>query len=139
MPMPLEYQRATDDFRKFLSDAQEIAFLGSPHQTYTMVQGVFQAFRKRLSIKDCVLFANALPVVLRALFIDDWDIDEPKLPFEDIETMTKDAQSLRAPHNFAPDTAIKDVARALRKNLDNTKFDEALSKLPVEAQKFWAG
>ena len=33
-----------------------------------MVQGVLQAFRRRLDIKEAIGFANVLPPVLRALF-----------------------------------------------------------------------
>lgn len=43
-----------------------------------------------------------------------WDTDEPIRPFESREAMTREAQSLRREHNFAPDTAIRDVAVALR-------------------------
>ncbi len=137
MPMPMEYQRATDHFRKFLRDAQENSDLGSPHQTYTMVQGVLQTFRRRLNIRESIHFANTLPAVLRALFIADWDIDEPRRLFEDLATMTKEVQSIRASHNFAPETAIKDVARALRQNLDEAVFDQVLTKLPNGAVQFW--
>lgn len=76
MPMPMDYQRATDHFREFMKDAREESFLGSPHQTYTMVQGVLQTFRRRLEIKDAIRFAGVLPAVLRALFVADWDVDE---------------------------------------------------------------
>ena len=137
MPMPIEYQRATDHFRKFIQEAQESADLGSPHQTYTMVQGVFQTFRRRLSIKEAILFAGVLPAVLRAIFVADWDVDEPKVPFADVAAMTKEVQSLRSDHNFAPDTAIQDVARALRQNIDEDAFKCVLEKLPKGAALFW--
>ena len=81
MPVPSEYQRATDHFYKFLVDARETSGLTSTHQTYTMVQGVLQAFRRRLSVKDAIMFAGVLPPVLRAIFVTDWDVDEPRLPF----------------------------------------------------------
>lgn len=137
MPMPVEYQRATDHFLKFMREAQEYADLGSSHQTYTMVQGVFQTFRRRLTIKEAILFAGVLPAVLRAVFVADWDIDEPKREFEDLNIMTKEVQALRADHNFAPDTAIKNVAQALRQNVDIMKFNEVIAKLPEGAKEFW--
>lgn len=34
-----------------------------------MVQGVLQTFRRRLDVKEAVLFANVLPPMLRALFV----------------------------------------------------------------------
>jgi uncharacterized protein (DUF2267 family) len=58
MPVPAEYSRAADHFYEFLVDVRDTAELGSTHQAYTMVQGVLQAFRRRLDIKDAILFAR---------------------------------------------------------------------------------
>lgn len=137
MPLPNEYQRATDDFYKFLTDARDLASLGSTHQAYTMVQGVLQTFRRRLEIKDAIRFANTLPAVLRALFVADWDVDEPQRLFEGLAVMTIEVQQLRGDHNFAPDTAIHNVATALRKHLDEESFDKVLATLPDGAVEFW--
>jgi uncharacterized protein (DUF2267 family) len=76
-------------------------------------------------------------VGLRALFVVDWDVDESRRPFEDHETMTKEVRSLRADHNFSPETAIHDVARALRKNIDERALDRVLANLPEGAVEFW--
>ena len=137
MPIPAEYQRAADDFYKFLLDARDIAELGSTHQTYTMVQGVLQTFRRRLDVKETILFAGILPPVLRAIFVTDWNINERKRPFEDRATMMKEVQSLRNTHNFSPDNAIRIVAKALRNNIDEAALDEVLAKLPKGAVEFW--
>jgi uncharacterized protein (DUF2267 family) len=137
MPVPAEYPRAADQFYEFLVDVRDTSELVSTHQAYTMVQGVLQAFRRRLDIKDAIHFADILPVGLRALFVADWDTDEPRRPFEDRTIMTKEAQALRAEHNFAPDTAIGDVASALRRHVDEAAFNRVLAKLPEGATEFW--
>jgi uncharacterized protein (DUF2267 family) len=137
MPVPSEYQRASQDFYKFLEDAKETSGLTTTHQVYTMVQGVLQVFRRRLDIKDAIIFANVLPPVLRAIFVSEWDVDESKRPFEDYAVMTKEVRSLRADHNFAPETSIHDVAVALRRNVDEEALDSILAKLPDGAVQFW--
>ena len=137
MPIPSEYQRATDHFYKFLQDVRDMSDLGSTHQAYTMVQGVLQTFRRRLDVKDAILFAGVLPAVLRAIFVVDWDIDEPRRPFEDHAVMTKEVRTLRADHNFAPATAIRDVAIVLRRNVDEAAFDRVIAMLPEGAVRFW--
>jgi uncharacterized protein (DUF2267 family) len=137
MPVPSEYQRATDDFYKLLIDARDAAGLTTTSQAYTMVQGVFQTFRRRLQLEQAIQFLSLLPVGARALFVTDWDVDEPKLPFEDRAVMTKEVQALRSEHNFAPETAIRDVARALRRNVDETAFERMLDTLPDRAREFW--
>mgnify|MGYP001333918005 CR=1 FL=1 len=52
--------------------------------------------------------------------------------------MTREVQALRQDHNFSPDTAIRDVAAALRKNVDGTAFERALAALPEGASEFWS-
>jgi len=137
MPVPPQYQRATDDFFAFLSEARDQAGLVTTNQAYTMVQGVLQTFRRRLSLPDAIRFVGVLPAVVRALFVADWDPDEPQLPFGDREAMTREVQALRSNHNFAPDTAIRDVAAALRKHVDTATFDAMLASLPADAAEFW--
>ncbi|MEM8672848.1 MAG: DUF2267 domain-containing protein [Cyanobacteria bacterium P01_G01_bin.67] len=137
MPVPLEYERASDQFYDYLVDARDTAGLWSTHATYTMTQGVFQTFRRRLSTKDAIAFANVLPICLRALFVTDWNTNEPIKPFEDRKVMTKEVKLLRSEHNFSTDTAIHDVASALRRHVDEEEFDRLLAQLPKGAVEFW--
>lgn len=137
MPIPSEYQRASIDFEKFLLDAREASGLTTTNQTYTMVQGVLQTFRRRLTLPEAIRFAGVLPPVLRALFVAGWDTHEPRRSFGDCAEMVQEVQSLRADHNFAPDTAIQAVAIALRKNIDEAKLDDLLSTLSPGAYNFW--
>jgi len=102
-----------------------------------MAQGVLQVFRRRLEMSEAIRFLSVLPVGLRALFVADWDIQEPKRPFEDRAVMTKEAQSLRPLHNFAPETAIHDVVIALRRNVDEAALDRILATFPRGATQFW--
>lgn len=137
MPVPGEYQRASEDFYRYLVDARETAGLWSTHVTYTMTQGVLQTFRRRLSTAEAIAFANVLPVCLRALFVTDWDLHEPRQPFTDRATMTSEVKALREAHNFSTETAIRDVAVALRRHVDEAAFDRVLAKLPAGAVEFW--
>ena len=137
MPVPSEYQRATDDFYKLLTDARDVAGLTTTNQAYTMVQGVLQVFRRRLEVNEAIRFLSVLPVGARALFVAVWDVEEPKRPFEDRAVMTKEVQSLRPEHNFVPESAIRDVATALRRNLDEAGFERVLGTLPIGAAQFW--
>lgn len=137
MPMPDEYQRAGPIFESFLEDARVVLDLTTRNQTYTTVQGVLLAFRRRLTVAEGLRFANELPAVLRALFVKDWDVEAPPVPFSICEEMTNEVQALRRHHNFSPANAIEGVARALRANVDEKAFDAMLGTLPEGAVAFW--
>ncbi len=138
MPMPSEYAHASVDFEKFLVAALDTSGLTTRNQVYTMTQGVFQAFRRRLDLESAIRFANVLPPVLRAIFVADWNTKEPIVPFSDRASMTREAQALRVDHNFSPDTCIRDVALALRRSIDVDALNQVLSSLPEGAAEFWS-
>ncbi|MGD9540464.1 DUF2267 domain-containing protein [Methylocystis sp.] len=137
MPIPMDIQHATEEFEAFLADARDRSGLTTRNQTYTMAQGVLLAFRRRLSIADAIRFADVLPPVLRAIFIADWDPEEPQASFDDRASMIRDVQALRRDHNFSPETCIDDVAAALRARVDESAFDRVMASLPAGAAEFW--
>jgi uncharacterized protein (DUF2267 family) len=87
------------EFTQFLNDAREAAGLTSTNAAYTMAQGVLLTFRRRLDVKQGLRCANTLPAVLRAVFVADWDIDEPRRQFDGQAAMTIEVQALRPNHN----------------------------------------
>lgn len=138
MTIPMEFQHASEDFEALLRDAWAISGLSTRNQTYTMVQAVLLTFRCRLSVIEAIRFANILPPVLRALFVTDWDPEEPQREFRDPADLIDEVLSLRRDHNFSPETAIRDVATALRQHVDETALDDLLRRMPQGAAQFWA-
>jgi len=138
MPYPREYQRASDDFAAFLDDLKRVAMYGSPHPAYTTTQAVFQVFRRRISLQDGVRFAAALPAGLRALFVADWDPDEPRVSFDTVDRMTAEARQLRVGHNFVDDDSIAQVSRVLWRHVDPSRLASVLSAMPDDARAFWS-
>jgi uncharacterized protein (DUF2267 family) len=134
----MELQHASEEFERFLADARDISGLTTRNQTYTMVQGVLQTFRRRLSLKDAIQFAGVLPPILRAIFVSDWITDEPQHSFGDHAMMTREVQALRKDHNFSPASCIHDVATALRRHVDEVELNRVLASLPPGAEEFWS-
>ena len=82
-------------------------------------------------------FAQSLPAVLRAIFIEDWTLSDPTTPFPDRETLTREVQAIREAHNFSTPNAIAEVALALRHAMKAEDRGFMLQKLPPEARDFW--
>ena len=139
MTVPAQYVHASADFERFLVDLRDVANLTTTNQAYTVAEGVLLAFRRRLDVNGVARFASVLPPVLRAIFVAEWDPDEPERSFDDDDdVMTKEVQSLRPLHNYASETSIRDVAVALRKHVDEPAFDRVLAGLPQGAERFWS-
>jgi uncharacterized protein (DUF2267 family) len=136
MTWPLEYQRASHDFERFMVVARDAAGLVTTNQAWTMVQAVLLAFRKRLTVPQAIEFANILPPLLRAMFLDDWHPSGEPAPFGSEEDLIAEVRSLRARHNFSPDNAMEAVATALRASIDEAVLNRVLAKLPQQAAWF---
>ncbi len=138
MPVPMEYRVASQDFDRFLAEVAEATGLATRNQAYTTTQAVLQAFRRRLDLAQAIAFAQVLPAMLRALFVMDWDPQEPRVKGWDRAAMTKEVKQLRIDHNFSPDSAIENVAHVLRGHVYAAAFARCLATLPPEARAFWA-
>ena len=137
MPMPWTYAHASREWQAFLADAREAMGLDSDNTTYTAVQGVLQAFRRRLTAQQAVDFAQVLPAVLRALFVADWRLADP-LPPGTRADWTAEAQALRPHHNLTPENCVAATALALRKAVLRADLDRVLATLPPFAEDFWS-
>lgn len=137
MPMPWAYRHATKDFRGFLDDLKARADLKSDNAAYTVVDAVFQVFRKRLTPEQGLVFASVLPAVLSAIFVRGWIPKREPAAFGKLADMNGEARAVRPDHNLTPENAIEIVAWCLWRHVNHREFDIALSKLPPEARAFW--
>lgn len=137
MPLPWTYRHATREWQAFLADARSEMDLVSDNSTYTAVQGVLQAFRRRLTAQQAVDFAQILPSVLRAIFVADWQI-APPLPPGTRADWTAEAMALRPDHNLTPDNCVAATAIALRKCVLRRDLEMVLGTLPPFATDFWS-
>ena len=138
MPMPPEYRFATRDYDAFIETLRERLGTHSRNVAYTTAQAVLVVFRRRLTVAQGLAFAEVLPAVLRAIFVSGWDVSDQPAPFADRAALTAEVLAVRQAHNFAPESAIEDVAWALRKHVDQQAFDRMLDDLPEDARSFWS-
>ena len=137
MPMPWTYRHASKEWRAFLDDVKERMSLESDNMAYTAVDAVLQVFRRRLNAQEGLEFASVLPTVLRAIFVHNWDVTEPRAEFYDREKLVSEVKAVRVNHNLTPDNAIEATAWAVRRTTNRRDFERVLAKLPAEARDFW--
>jgi uncharacterized protein (DUF2267 family) len=136
MTVPIDFKTATADFDKFLLDARETCGLATTNQVWGVLVGTFDVFRRRLTPDQNLLFARALPPLLRAAFIEAWHPGTP-VPFADRATLNREVQAYHADHQFASDNAISEMASVVWRHADPAKLQRALDELPTEAAAFW--
>ncbi|MEL6588123.1 MAG: DUF2267 domain-containing protein [Pseudomonadota bacterium] len=135
--MPWTYRHASKEWQAFLEDVKERMALTSDNMAYTAVDAVFQVFRRRLTAEEGLVFAAVLPSVLRAIFVDGWDVRGAPDPFVDRAALIAEVKRVRVNHNLTPDTAIEATAWAVRRCTNPRDFERVLQKMPEGAQAFW--
>lgn len=138
MTMPMEYVQASKDFEAFMEDFMALADLPTHHRAYHSIRAVLHVFRSHLTTTDSLKFANILPPILRAIFVEDWRPSDDPHPFPARADLFHEIKAIRRDHNLAPETVISDAAKALRMHIDNRELDRVLLDLPIEARSFWA-
>jgi uncharacterized protein (DUF2267 family) len=136
MTVPIDFKTATSDFDKFLLDARETCGLTTTNQVWGVLLGVFDVFRRRLTPDETLLFAKALPPLLRAALIETWHPTEP-IPFVEREALNREVQAYHADHQFASEHAIDEIASVVWRHVDQPRLQRALDHLPAQAAAFW--
>ncbi len=138
MTVPPDFVHASRDLERFLLEARETLSHATTHQTWYSVLGVFVTFRARLSVPQAIAFSQALPPILSAMFLYEWDPEAEPKPFAPRAELAREAQAFRFEHSFLPESAIEDTATALWRHVDRRAFERMLARLPPEARAFWA-
>lgn len=139
MTVPQEYLRASEDFDELILDVRDTCMLPTRHQAYHTLRAVLHVFRSHLTVEDALVFANILPPVTRAIFVEDWVIGDSRRAFPTRDELQREVKAIRPDHNLAPESAISDVARALRCSSIDAAALVRVPKLPPEgASEFWA-
>lgn len=134
--MPWTYRHPGKEWSAFLDDIRAVMGTPSANVAYTAAEGVFRAFRARLSVQQALDFAQVLPSVPRALFVQNWVAAEP-VPWAGPADYLAEVRALRAAHNFVSDNAVEAVSYALHRTLRPGALDQALARIGPEAQAFW--
>nr|WP_254660300.1 DUF2267 domain-containing protein [Ketogulonicigenium vulgare] len=135
--MPWTYRHASKEWRAILDDLKDRMDLVSDNSAYTAMDGVLQVFRRRLTAQQGLDFASVLPSVPRAVFVADWRLAQPPMPFEDRGALVQEVKKIRQHHNLTPDNAIEATAWSLRRYIDRNDFERVLSRLPEGSVAFW--
>ena len=138
MTVPQDYVYASRDFDRFMDELIAVSGHATRHQAFAVLRGVLHTFRRHLEIEDALRFADILPAVLRAIFVESWHPEASPPAFPDRAALTAEVKSVRLHHNLASEDSIRHVALALRNTLDPRLIDHVLEPMPPGARDFWA-
>lgn len=108
----------------------------SSNVAYTTAEAVLTSFRSRLDPDQVFCFADALPAVIRALFLQGYRLSDAQ-PWADAKDYQAEALGLRQDHNFAKENAVQAVSFALHRALGGSTLERELDRIGPKARAFW--
>jgi uncharacterized protein (DUF2267 family) len=138
MTVPQHLALAQQRFDALLVDLMDRLDLTTRHQVYAVLFAFLTVFRRRLDPDQVLVFAGALPALLSAMFVADWEPGAGRLAFSGPEAYDDEIRSVRVNHNLAPEAVRAAVASIVRAHCNEADFERALSRLPREAADYWA-
>ena len=137
MPYPPDFETASRDFDVFLDRLKLETDTTTRHQAFQIAYAVLRVFRNHLETRDALVFADALPPLLRAMFVEDWTPVDAPPPFPSRAELDREVMAIRRDHSLAGPGSIDDVARGLFACSDRSRLELALERMPVAARDFF--
>jgi uncharacterized protein (DUF2267 family) len=137
MTVPSDYTQAGRVFDQLLTDISDICNVGTRHQAYAVLFAVLRVFRHRLTAEEIMIFADCLPAMLRAMFVNGWSPREERRPFATLEDYDREARAIRSNHNLMPEGSFRMVATLVRVRCIPLAFDDSIKRLRPEVRQFW--
>lgn len=138
MPYPTEYATASADFDHFLDGVKTNAMLQTRHQAWQVARAVLLVFRNHLTTAQALRFADALPPLIRAMFVEGLDAAREPASFPGRAALDSEVASVRRDHNFVTETSIDEVAAAFWQAVDPFRVQAVLAEIGTDALAFWA-
>jgi uncharacterized protein (DUF2267 family) len=132
-------------FDKHCAEAQKFikklaAALGDPqdiHQALRLTRAVFRTLRTRILPEESMHIIAQLPVVLKGIYVDGWNMLEPVSPSRTLEEFMDELreEDTAAGYDLPEANAkekVKCVLESLRQYISDGEFRHILTELPLE-------
>ena len=131
MTMPPEIAYASRQFMDLLGSLKKTAGLQTHNQCYAMLRAVLHEFRAHLTIEQAIGFADALPPLGRAIFIEDWQPTERPASVPSRQAFADAVERRLSPHHVPPERIADAVFAVLNERADARKMAVVHDSLPA--------
>ncbi len=131
--------RSDKDMADFLRDVRDRLGPGvdTDAAALSIVNGVLQTFRRRLTPPQVIAFGDALPAMLRAMLVYRWRVDAVALPFGSRSELIREVHAACSGQMIPALNVIEATAFALWRHCEAADLRLTLSQIGPEALAFW--
>lgn len=136
MTQPYDVQFASEHYQGWLAALERRAMLSTRNQSQAMFRTVLIELRKYLTTDQTMIFADCLPPLPRALFLEGW---RPSIALEisSADALTQEVIDSLSPHQVPPRSIVADVFFVLASESTAGNATMMREALPEKLKPLW--
>jgi uncharacterized protein (DUF2267 family) len=113
--------------------------LGNPNRqlAYHALRGVLFALRDRLTVDEVFDLSAQLPMLIRGLFFEGYQVMDKPEKFHAEEFLARVAEELHTTGGGNPERAVRAVLTVLQSHVAKGEIDEVIAELPKDIRRLW--
>lgn len=108
------------------------------HQAYSALRAVLHVLRDRLTVEEAVELGAQLPVLIRGIYYDGWELAGKPVKIRDREEfLTRIHDYFRRDPNIDPERVTRAVFKVLSRKVTEGEISDVKGILPSGLQSLW--
>ena len=120
--------------------AAEAGYAGDQELALGITRAVFHELRDRIQVEESMHLVSQLPMLLKAIYVDGWDISRPRKAYTTTEdfllSIVNRADSISPDLLFNPVEKVKAVFAVLQDHISEGEMMHVFGQLPLDIQAF---
>lgn len=139
--MNKHFDHYVEQANRFLNEvAAEAGYPGNQELALGITRAVFHELRDRIQVEESMHLVSQLPMLLKAIYVDGWDISRPREGYTTAEdfllSIVNKADSISPDLLMNPVEKIKAVFTALQNQVSEGEIMHVFGQLPLDVQAF---
>jgi uncharacterized protein (DUF2267 family) len=118
--------------------ADELGMPENKTHTIRILRAVLHGIRSRITPASSMHLIYHLPMAVKAIYVDGWDIDNPQKPPFDYDVFLQEIYSTRGEYTakiFTQKSEVEEsihaIFRILKRNLSDGEYTDMMSYMPI--------
>jgi uncharacterized protein (DUF2267 family) len=139
-------EKYAEDGNRFIHEVAEELCIDDHHQALRITKAVLHAIRDRLPVAEAVEFSQGLPLMLKAIYFDQYDLSQAEMKIRTkarFLEFVRDKDGLSAPADFRNPQdvviCVQSVCAVLERWMDRGQMEQLKELFPLEIRSVLDG
>ncbi|HVE42298.1 MAG TPA: DUF2267 domain-containing protein [Planctomycetota bacterium] len=134
------FERSIQKAGRWIDDLERYMGWENPHQTYEALGVVLHVLRDRIPVHQAVAFGAQLPLLLRGLYFQNWDVSKNPEKYRHARDFLAHVRDGLAEHRleFVPEERlVEGVVAVISQRISEGEYASLRRSLPAEVRRYF--